>query len=179
MHPLKLTEKAGDFKPKERNGVDSGCRFGKNRNDRQVNSSGGKSVRRTCIVMVAIVLLAFGTAPAFVGASPPAGPAYRTIHTFSLKSAQEEKQLISTLGELNGVLAKLGFSKVRYRLWKIQGAAEGLSGYMYESTWPSLEVYDRVHKQAAYRKVLEKNLPFLREVLKNEIYDKLVELDIK
>jgi hypothetical protein len=92
---------------------------------------------------------------------------------------QEEGRLLSVLQEFNQVLARLGFKGVRYRLWKIQGAAAGLSGYMYESTWPSLEIYDRVHKEAAYTKVLEKHLPFLREVLKNEIYDKLVELQPK
>lgn len=108
-----------------------------------------------------------------------AGPAYRTVHTFSLPSAQDEAKLLSVLEEFNQVIARLGAREARYRLWKIQGAEAGLSGYMYESTWPSLEVYDRVHGEAAYKKVLEKNLPFLREILKNEIYDKVVELGPK
>lgn len=136
-------------------------------------------MKRTRVITAAIIITILGAAVFSVKVSAPAGPAFRTVHTFSLCSAQEEGRLLSVLQEFNHVLARLGFTGVRYRQWKIQGAAAGLSGYMYESTWPSLEVYDRVHREAAYTKVLEKNLPFLREVLKNEIYDKLVELQPK
>ncbi|OGD19313.1 MAG: hypothetical protein A2W03_18460 [Candidatus Aminicenantes bacterium RBG_16_63_16] len=109
-------------------------------------------------------------AAAFIDAAAPKGPAYKTVHVFTPSSVNDEKLLFSLLEEFNATLARLGAPGVRYRLWKAVGTKGDTGDLMYESTWPSREVYDRVHKEKEYMALLEKYLPYLRHVLKNEVY---------
>ncbi len=128
-------------------------------------------------VIAAIIILALGPAAAFAGAAPPKGPALRTVHLFSPGSVHDERLLLSLLQDLNATFARLGHSDVRYRLWKAEGAEGGKPELMYESTWPSREVYDKVHKEADYLKLLDKYRPFLQRVLKGEVYTTYVEVE--
>jgi len=117
--------------------------------------------------------LVFGLGPGRVAlgaADPPKTPAYKTVHVFTPGSVHDEKLLFALLQEFNAVVARLGAPGVRYRLWKAVGTDGDKAELMYESSWPSRDVYDRIHKEKEYRALLEKYLPFLRQVLKNEAY---------
>jgi len=127
-------------------------------------------MKKNLALLAAIVVLALGTAASFRGAAPPKGPAYKTVHVFTPGSVNDEKLLLSLLEEFNSTIARLGVPSVRYRLWKAVGSGGDKAELMYESTWPSREVYDRVHKEKEYVDLLKKYLPFLRQVLKGEVY---------
>jgi hypothetical protein len=129
--------------------------------------------KRSIFGLAALVLF---LAASFLNAVPPSGPAFRTVHLFNLKSTQEETRLLAVLDEFNKLFSKLGYSQVSYRFWKVQGEEPGHSTYLYDSTWPDRSTYDKVHQNSAYKKLLDKHLPFLQQVLKNEIYSKYLEL---
>jgi len=121
--------------------------------------------------VAAVVIAGWGWGAADLGAAdPPKTPAYKTVHVFTPGSIHDEKLLFALLQEFNAVFARLGSPGVRYRLWKAVGTEGDKAELMYESSWPSREVYDRIHKEKEYRALLEKYLPFLRQVLKNEVY---------
>jgi hypothetical protein len=134
-----------------------------------------KTMAKKRSVMWLAVLVLF-LAASFLKAAPPAGPAFRTVHLFSLSSAQEEGRLRAALEEFNRLFSKLGYPQVSYRLWKVQGSASDQFTHLYDSTWPDQATYDKVHQNSTYKKLLEKHLPFLQQVLKNETYSKCIEL---
>ena len=128
-------------------------------------------MKKHLAVLISVIVLPLGSATAFLAAAaPPKEPAYKTVHVFTPNSVHDEKLLLSLLGELNAVVSRLGAPGVRYRLWKDVGTDGDKAELMYESTWPSREVYDRVHKDKEYVSLLQKYLPFLRQVLKGEVY---------
>jgi hypothetical protein len=107
------------------------------------------------------------------------GPAIKTIHVFNLSSPQEEARLRAILNEFNQLFSTLGFPNVSYRLWRLQEEWPGQFSYryVYDSTWPDRETYDKVHQNIAYQKLLEKHLMFFTQVLNNEIYGEYLELE--
>lgn len=128
-------------------------------------------MNKNLVFRVAILVLALGPAAGILGVgAPPKEPAYKTVHVFTPGSVNDEKLLFSVLEEFNAMIARLGASGVRYRLWKAVGPKGDTGELMYESTWPSRDVYDRVHKEKEYVTLLEKYLPYLRQVLKSEVY---------
>jgi hypothetical protein len=126
--------------------------------------------------IVRLSVLVIFLAASFLWAGMPAGSAYRTVHLFSLSSAQEEGRLRAVLEEFNQLFSKLGYAQVSYRLWKVEESGSEQFTHLYDSTWPDRATYDKVHQNSAYKKLLEKHLPFLKRVLKNETYSTCVEL---
>ena len=112
----------------------------------------------------------------FLMAASPAGPAFRTVHLFSLSSSQEEGQLLAVLAEFNRLFSKLGYPQVNYRLWKVEESETGRFSHLYDSTWPDRATYDKAHQDPAYKELLEKHLPFLQRILGEEVYAKCFEL---
>jgi hypothetical protein len=128
-------------------------------------------MKKHLAVLLSVIILPLGSATAFLSAAaPPKEPAYKTVHMFTPGSIHDEKLLLSLLEEFNATVARLGAPGVRYRLWRAVGTEGDKAELMYESTWPSREVYDRVHKEKEYVSLLQKYLPFLRQVLKGEVY---------
>jgi hypothetical protein len=127
-------------------------------------------MKKSLAILTAIIVFALGNAPPFAGAKPAKEAAYKTVHVFTPGSVNDEKLLLSLFEEFNSTIARLGAPGVRYRLWKAVGSGGDKAELMYESTWPSREVYDRVHKEKEYVDLLKKYLPFLRQVLKGEVY---------
>lgn len=131
------------------------------------------AMRRSVIGLAILILF---LAPSLLNAGPQADPAFRTVHLFDLSSTQEETRLLAVLDEFNQLFSRLGYSEVRYRLWKIQEKGSDQFTYLYDSTWPDKATYDKVHQNSDYKTILEKHLPFFQKVLENEIYTKYVEL---
>ena len=133
-------------------------------------------MKKYLMVLAASGICLLGISAVLLRGLPAKGPAFRTVHLFNFGSEQEEKRLLAVLGEFNQLFAKMGHPNIRYRLWRVQGQQAGEFAYLHESTWPDLATYDSVHKDAAYVKLLDKHLPFLRQVLKNEVYNRYLEI---
>ena len=126
-------------------------------------------------IVASVVLTLFMLAPV-LNAGSSGGAAFRTIHQFNLTTIREETRLLVVLDEFNQLFSKLGFPDVKYRLWRIQEGGLGQLTYLYDSIWPDRAAYDKVHQDSAYKTLLEKHLPFVQQVLKDEVYCKYVEL---
>jgi hypothetical protein len=126
--------------------------------------------------LIGLTILALLLSASFISGVPPDGPGFRTVHQFSLSSAEEEGRLLAVLDEFNRLFSKLGYPQVSYRLWRVQEGEADRFTHLYDSTWPDKSTYDKVHQDPAYKKLLEKHLPFLRQVLKDEAYSKYLEI---
>ncbi len=126
--------------------------------------------------LVGSAILALVLSATFARSLPPEGPAFRTVHLFSLSSAQEEGRLIAVLDEFNRLFSRLGYPQVSYRLWKVREGGTEQFSHLYDSTWPDRSAYEKVHQDPAYKELLEKHLPFLQQILGEETYAKCLEL---
>jgi hypothetical protein len=76
---------------------------------------------------------------------------------------------------MNAVVAKAGHPDVRYRLYKVVGKQSGNYNYLWESTWPSGDVYDKVHKSAGWESAMKRH-PQADDLMKGEVYNRYVEV---
>ena len=81
--------------------------------------------------------------------APPKGP-FKTVHLTNLKSAADVTALQAAIADMNKVVANAGYRDVRYRLYKVSGEQAGAYGYLWESSWPGGDAYDKVHKSAEW-----------------------------
>ena len=99
------------------------------------------------------------------------GPApseeFKAVHLVSLTASQESSLLTA--------LAQAGHADIRYRLYKVTGKQDGKYTHMWESTWPSGDIYDQVHKSAAFEAATKKH-PEIEELMKEEVYNRYVEV---
>jgi len=104
---------------------------------------------------------------------PPAG-AFRAIHLVNL-TPQQVATLQAWMTDINAVIEKAGHKDVRYRLYKVIGKQAGPYEYMWESAWPSGEVYRKVHENPGWKAVGDKH-PDVNTLLKDEIYNRYIEV---
>lgn len=83
------------------------------------------------------------------------------------------------LKETNQLLATLGHSSVKYRLWKVSGTQAGAYSFLWDSQWPDRATYDEVHQDSSYKMLMDRYRAFFDEILKDEIYNHYVELQPK
>jgi len=127
-------------------------------------------------IIAGLSALVFSGVFHFGSVANPVGAPFRTLHQFNLTTIGEETRLLAVLEEFNQLFAKLGYPEVRYRLWRVQEGGPGQLNYLYDSLWPDRATYDKVHQDSGYKALLEKHLPFLQQILKDEVYYKYVEL---
>jgi len=106
--------------------------------------------------------------------APPEGP-FKAVHLVGLTSAAEVATLQAALDDMNAVVAKAGHPDVRYRLYKVVGKQNGNYNYLWESSWPSGDVYDKVHKSAGWESAMKRH-PKADDLMKGELYNRYVEV---
>lgn len=105
----------------------------------------------------------------------PPKEAFKAVHLVNLKSPADVAALQAALADINKVVANAGYRDVRYRLYKVTGKQAGTYGYLWESSWPGGEVYDKVHKSAEWSASSKKH-PGLDVLMKDEVYNRYVEV---
>ena len=129
------------------------------------------------MALVRSLTLAFlvvgATATAAAQEPPPAG-AFKAVHTVNL-SEQQVTTLQAWMADMNAAIAKAGYKDVRYRLYKVIGKQAGPYAFMWESEWPSGDVYQKVHALPEW-KAIGSRYPGLSELTKDEIYNRYVEV---
>jgi hypothetical protein len=125
------------------------------------------------IVLNVIVLLAICDARAQTQDATPKG-AFKAVHLVNVKTPADVATLQSAIAEMNGAVAKAGAKDVRYRLYKVAGTQTGSQAYMFESSWPSGEVYDKVHKSAEWIAATKEHP--LDAVTTDQIYNRYIEV---
>jgi hypothetical protein len=130
-----------------------------------------KHVRR--LIPHLFLIAAFG-AMVLAQDAPPKGP-FKTVHLTNLKSAADVTALQTAIADMNQVVANAGYRDVRYRLYKVTGQQAGAHAYLWESSWPSGDAYDKVHKSAEWAASTQKH-PELDALMKDDIYNRYVEI---
>ena len=125
------------------------------------------------VVLCVIVLFPMCAARAQTQDATPKG-AFKAVHLVNLKTPADVATLQSAIADMNTAIAKAGAKDVRYRLYKVTGTQAGIQAYMWESSWPSGEVYDKVHKSAEWIAASKKHP--LDAVTTDEIYNRYVEV---
>ena len=131
---------------------------------------GRAAVIRTLACLVIISVCAVGQEP------PPQGP-FKTVHLVRLDATQEAK-LSRSLAQFNQALAKAGYPKAQYRLYKVAGKQQGEYTHLWESSWSGRAEYEKIHNLPAYQEA-NALLKDLEPLMKNEVYNRYVEIPTK
>jgi hypothetical protein len=131
---------------------------------------------RVKTMTVAAALFIAAAIPAAPQDAPPAG-AFRAVHLVSL-TPQQVEVLQAWMADMNAAIDKTGHKDVRYRLYKVIGKQAGAYEYMWESVWPSGEVYRKIHDDPTWRAVGAKH-PNVNALLDNEVYNRYIEITDK
>ncbi|MBA2303665.1 MAG: hypothetical protein H0W08_13645 [Acidobacteria bacterium] len=130
-------------------------------------------MRRTHLMLLLVLLVGvLGTGPR--AQEPPPKEAFKAVHLVTLTST-DLATLLASLADVNAAIAEAGHPETRYRLYKVVGKQAGHYNYMWESSWPSGAVYDRVHKSPAFQAATKKH-PEMERLMKNETYNRYVEV---
>jgi len=101
--------------------------------------------------------------------------AYKTMHFFNLKPKYTADDLQNILEKFNELFVKLGHPECQYRLWD-SSDEKNQTRYLWESSWSSKSVYDEIHKNAEYRKLIREDFIGLRKMFKDHTKYKYYEL---
>ena len=125
-------------------------------------------------IFVLVALVIGTTSIRTVAQEPPPDGPFRAIHLVSL-TPEQVATLQAWMADMNAVIDKAGHKDVRYRLYKVIGKQSGRFGFMWESSWPSGDVYKKIHSMPEWKAVGSRH-PGVNDVLKDEIYNRYVEV---
>jgi len=103
---------------------------------------------------------------------------YKTMHFFNLKPKYSADDLQIILDKFNRLFVKLGHPDCKYRLWKISEDKKH-TRYLWESNWTNKIVYDEIHENKEYRKLIRVDFIGLRKMFKDHSYYKYHEIPFK
>ncbi|MGE5814929.1 MAG: hypothetical protein ACM36C_10620 [Acidobacteriota bacterium] len=122
------------------------------------------------------ILLAFPLSAARAQEPPAAPGPFKSVHLVKLTDAKVAT-LQAALADLNAATAKAGYPEAKYRLYKVSGKQSGDFNYLFESSWPSGEVYQKVHTDPDWLAVAKKHSE-IDALRKGEIYNHYVEVPL-
>jgi hypothetical protein len=102
---------------------------------------------------------------------------FRTVHLVNLKTVEDEAEFVTIADDFNKIVSELGFQDVHYNFWKEIKGREGQYKYIFESTWPNQETYDKVHEYEQFKVVWEKNYTKWKKMIKEDIYNRYIPLN--
>ena len=120
-----------------------------------------------------LILTSIATTATLAQEPPPKG-SFKAVHLVTLTDA-EAATIQNAIADMNAAVAKAGHADIRYRLYKVTGKQAGSFNYLWESVWPSGEVYQKVHDSPEWTATMKK-LSGLETLMKNEIYNRYVEV---
>ena len=129
--------------------------------------------RLRSVVSQTFLIAAFGAIVAAQDA-PPRAP-FKAVHLMNLRSAADVAAVQAAIDDMNTVVANAGYREVRYRLYKVTGKQTGEYTYLWESSWPGGDAYEKVHKSAEWLANSKKHSR-LEELSKDSIYNRYVEV---
>ena len=100
---------------------------------------------------------------------------FKTIHHFNLKPKYSADELQTILEKFNRLFVKLGHPDCKYRVWE-NTEDKKQTRYLWESNWTSKSVYDEIHKNEEYRKLIREDFIGLRKMFQDHTYFKFHEL---
>ncbi len=127
----------------------------------------------TSLILHLVVIAAFGT-PVLAQDAPPK-EAFKAVHLMNLKSPADVTAVQVAIADMNKAVATAGYPNIRYRLYKVVGKQAGAFAYLWESSWPGGDVYDKVHNHPEWIASSQRH-PELAAYMKDEVYNRYVEV---
>jgi len=124
--------------------------------------------------IVPLVLIALFATSAVAQDAAPKEP-FKAMHLVTLKTPADIAALQAAITDMNKAVATAGYPGIRYRLYKVVGKQAGEYSYLWESTWPGGEVYDKVHNHPEWIATTKRH-PKLDVLMKDQIYNRYVEV---
>jgi hypothetical protein len=134
-------------------------------------------MRKTASFTLRLVICAtavLGFAVAQNQDAPPDQP-FQAVHLINVPSADAEKALLTALTDINAAMAKAGCAKCAYHLWKVYGTQAGGYNYLWASTWPGRDVYNKVHSSPEYQAAIGRHQA-IEKIMDSQTYNRYVEL---
>lgn len=122
------------------------------------------------------MLLAFPITAARAQEAPASPGPFKSVHLLKLTDAKVAT-LQAALADLNAATTKAGYPEAQYRLYKVSGKQSGTFNYLFESSWPSGEAYQKVHTDPDWLAVAKKH-PEIDALRKGELYNHYVEVPL-
>ena len=97
---------------------------------------------------------------------------HRTVHFINLKNVEDETEFVVIADIFNKLVAELGYQNISYNFWKVTGDIEGQYSYIFESTWPDQETFDKVHEYEKFKVTINKWYPIFKNMIAEEIYNR-------
>jgi hypothetical protein len=124
-------------------------------------------------LIIGVVLVGMTLISAVAQEAPPA-QAFKAVHLTNL-TPEQVAALQAWMTDMNAAMAKAGHPEIRYRLYKVIGKQAGKYEYLWESSWPSGDVYTKIHNSPEWRAVVERHSG-IDAVLRDETYNRYVEV---
>ena len=102
---------------------------------------------------------------------------FKAVHLINLRVETSEVELLKILNEFNEVIVELGYPNIKCQLWKERSDRQGKYKYIFESTWPSQEIYDKIHNSDIFKKTAKKYKKKYGEVITEDIYNRYISLN--
>ena len=105
---------------------------------------------------------------------PPNQP-FQAVHLIKLPTDDAAKAFAAALADINAAIAKAGCRTCVYHLWKVYGTQSGEHNYLWISTWPGRDVYNKIHNDAGYQAAINRHQN-LNPAQDTQIYNRYVEV---
>jgi hypothetical protein len=102
----------------------------------------------------------------------PSAMTFLSVHLYNPASDEAHQQLLTTLAELNEVVASVGHPETRYGVWKVADEQAGGYSHRFGSVWADRATYDAVHEHADYRAVMARVEESGLEPFEAEVYNR-------
>jgi len=126
------------------------------------------------LILVLILIIGTSTCFAQIQETNEDQLAFKTMHVFNLKPECTADELQAGLEKFNSLFVKLGHPDCYCKLW-VSSGEKNHEGYLWESSWTSNKVYDEIHKNEEYRKLIRKDMIGLRKMFRDHTYYKFQE----
>ena len=105
---------------------------------------------------------------------PPNQP-FQAVHLIKIPTDDAAKAFAAALNDINAAITKAGCRTCIYHLWKVYGTQAGDYNYLWTSTWPSRDVYNKVHSDTGYQAAISRHQD-LNLAQDTQIYNRYVEV---
>ncbi len=124
------------------------------------------------------LVIMFHDCPAQEGTKESDQVAFKTVHTFNLKPEFSVSDVQQIVDEFNAMFVQLGHPESQYKLWEVTEEKEGGVRYLWESDWSSKAVYDEIHMNAAFRRLLNEAFVELAKMFQDHSYNQYHEIPV-
>ena len=129
------------------------------------------------IIFIGVLILITATPCTKAQKQVPDGDqvAFKTIHVFNLRPKFSSDDMQVILEKFNSLFIRLGHPDCQYMVWE-NVEKKNQTRYLWESYWSSKRVYDEIHENSEYRKLIREDFIGLRKMFKDHTYTQYFEL---